>query len=1305
VLYGDDDLEVRLVYFLEHEEQRRRLAAAARMRGADWSFAKLWANELARLEQDWPVLQERCRQRAERGFTESWDARVWQSLGCKAGVDPDLVADLAQAALAHPDEAAVHNALGLASALACPEQALAARAAAAVGSFRRALDCDPAHVVAGLNLAEALAASGQPQAAAAQAQRTLATLDQQPNPLAPWLDAGLFALGYGELRVEWERAAWLHAGNPQAEGAAKGRLLRWRLHLLAAQGTEELSHAYEAVLARPDLAPGQALLGHLLSKQQQPARARAHFREALAARPFDLDLGRALFQALGNAGDGEGQRRLARDWRLLRQAAPELIAPEPWIMNVPPVGDELTSLIILCCNELDYTRRCLESVIDHTRPPYELILVDNGSTDGTANYLKEFAEQSLECGVAPPLWRSCPPGENQKPKAAAKRHTPQRVHIIRNEENRGFPAGCNQGLAQAKGRYLVLLNNDTVVTPGWLEGLIGWALHDWPQVGLVGPTSNYAPPPQQVTPAYEVEQLTGLSAFAAQRRSSYAGQALHTERLTGFCLLVRREVFERIGILDERFGSGFFDDDDLCLRARQAGFQLLVARNVYIHHFGSRTFKGLGIDCRQQLRANFAQFQAKWGAERTAGYQVPEELPQPDCTVFDVAAVPVSTAARAVGRLPLRYAQDGRPRKTLCMIVKNEEHNLAACLESVRGLFDEIIIVDTGSTDRTREIARACGATVIDFRWCDSFAAARNEGLRHATGDWIFWLDADDRLPPESRPKLQRLLDRLGDENLGYVLPCVCPGRSGVPNVVQHVRLFRNHQQIRWTYRVHEQIQPAIKALGGASCFTDIAILHTGYTDAALLARKQARDLHLLELAYAEQPHDPFILFNLGNLYLILQRAAEGLPLLRKSLARSQVTDSIVRKLHALIVQCHRQLGQPAEALAACACGRRDFPLDAELLSLEAELREPQGQAALAEQCLLTLLRTRETDHFNSVPVGLHSFLTRHKLAHLYLKQGRHAEAAAQWEQALAETPDFEPAWQGLEDLYLAQHRWADLERILQHYRTQGQPVEASCVQARAHLARREFPDARRLVEQAIAAAPRALRPRVLRSHVLLQEGCDPAAAAQALRDILELEPTCAEARQNLERLQQRQVSGGGSAPRTLAGLYAAACRTPSDIYEHCPTLYALAKECRHVTEFGTRTGVSTTALLYAQPEVLVCYDRRQLAPVAQLQALAGRTQFVFHQADDLTVDIDETDLLFIDTWHVYEQLQAELRRHAGKVRRYLVLHDTTTFGEVGETPGHQGLWPAVEEFLRQGSFRLRQRYANNHGLTVLEAV
>jgi hypothetical protein len=133
--------------------------------------------------------------------------------------------------------------------------------------------------------------------------------------------------------------------------------------------------------------------------------------------------------------------------------------------------------------------------------------------------------------------------------------------------------------------------------------------------------TNYSAQPQRIPVDYS--DVPGIDPFAAKRRRDFAGQALQVGRLTGFCLLVRREVLEQIGGFDERYGLGFFDDDDLSVRARQAGFQLFVALGVFVHHFGSRTFAGLGIDCRRQLQENFERFRAKWGPERSAGYRWP----------------------------------------------------------------------------------------------------------------------------------------------------------------------------------------------------------------------------------------------------------------------------------------------------------------------------------------------------------------------------------------------------------------------------------------------------------------------------------------------------------------------------------------------------------------------------------------------------------------------------------------------------------------------------------------------------------
>ena len=532
---------------------------------------------------------------------------------------------------------------------------------------------------------------------------------------------------------------------------------------------------------------------------------------------------------------------------------------------------------------------------------------------------------------------------------------------------------------------------------------------------------------------------------------------------------------------------------------------------------------------------------------------------------------------------------------------------------------------------------------------------------------------------------------------------------SGAATQVDHVRLFRNRPEVRWSSRVHEQILPAIRASGGEVRWAEVVIHHVGYQDPALRARKLERDLRLLHLENAGRPDDPFTLFNLGSVYQDQGKTAEALPLLRRSLERSHPSDSIVRKLYALIAQCCRRLGQADQALAACQEGRRHYPDDVELLFLEGLTRRDRGDLEGAAAALERLLEVKPGPHFASVAVGLGGYRARHNLAVVYQQLGKLAQAEAQWRLVTAERPDFALAWLGLGVLHLAQGRWGELEQDARALETQaGAPAEAKALRGRVLLARGDFVGARAMLDRAVAQSPQALWPRVILTHVLLQEGRDPDAAERALRDVLAMEPQHAEARHNLAVLLQRKNLPPTDAVFVenvpLAQLYLAACRSPSDINEHLPTLYALAKECRHVTEFGTRTGVSTTALLYAQLDRLVCYDRVKYPQVDRLRQAAGRTEFVFHEKDVLWAEIEETDLLFIDTWHVYEQLREELRRHAGKARKYIVVHDTTTFGERGETEGHRGLWPAVEEFVAQETFRLKRRYTNNNGLTVLEA-
>jgi hypothetical protein len=178
------------------------------------------------------------------------------------------------------------------------------------------------------------------------------------------------------------------------------------------------------------------------------------------------------------------------------------------------------------------------------------------------------------------------------------------------------------------------------------------------------------------------------------------------------------------------------------------------------------------------------------------------------------------------------------------------------------------------------------------------------------------------------------------------------------------------------------------------------------------------------------------------------------------------------------------------------------------------------------------------------------------------------------------------------------------------------------------------------------------------------------------------------------------------SADMAAKSIFKQAVSNSSDLSEHLWFLYRIASLVNHITDLqsGGR-GNSSSAFIYAKPRRLITYD---LAPACNIELLEKAAtgvgvEVLFFKQDVLTINIEPTDLLFIDTWHVEEQMREELARHADKVRKYIVMHDTETFGEIGETPGHRGIWPAVSAFIRSNpEWELLQHFSNNNGLTVL---
>ncbi|WII38866.1 glycosyltransferase family 2 protein [Paenibacillus thiaminolyticus] len=236
-----------------------------------------------------------------------------------------------------------------------------------------------------------------------------------------------------------------------------------------------------------------------------------------------------------------------------------------------------TSIIIPTYNKAELLEQCIASIEDHTPISHEIIVVDNASTDGTAAYLHRNTGKL-------------------------------RFHI--HEHNRGFAGAVNTGLMMAKGQTICILNNDILVTPNWLNNLLNCLQSD-DKIGMVGPVTNFISGEQLIEVPYQ--SIEDMYSFAATHNVPNAGKWQGTDRIVGFCLVFRRELFETTGYLDEGFEIGNFEDEDYVLRVRLNGRKLVIARDTFIHHFGSITMRELGDQFEIINDKNAAFFRDKWG--------------------------------------------------------------------------------------------------------------------------------------------------------------------------------------------------------------------------------------------------------------------------------------------------------------------------------------------------------------------------------------------------------------------------------------------------------------------------------------------------------------------------------------------------------------------------------------------------------------------------------------------------------------------------------------------------------------------
>ena len=376
------------------------------------------------------------------------------------------------------------------------------------------------------------------------------------------------------------------------------------------------------------------------------------------------------------------------------------------------------------------------------------------------------------------------------------------------------------------------------------------------------------------------------------------------------------------------------------------------------------------------------------------------------------------------------------PVLSLCLIARDSARTLGDCLESIRPWVDEMVVVDTGSIDETPQIAEQLGARVSRFQWCDDFSAARNESLRRACGKWLFWMDSDDTIDAENGRRLRDLArGHHAEHTLGYVVQVVCPGpRVDGANdctVVDHVKVLKNLPGLAFEGRIHEQVLPAIRRLGGEIGWTDIHVVHSGADQTAEgRKRKQERDLRILLLEHFDRPDHPFTLFNLGMTYADMGNHTSAIDSLNGSIASSGKSDSHLRKAYSLLVNSYVQIGELVDAERVCAQGRNLFPDDPELLFRDAVLAHRDGRLADAEQLYMQLVSYRGERYLASVDPTITGFKARQNLAAVYHDGGQADLAELQWRYVVAQVPEYRTGWRGLLESLFEQRRFhtAELE-------------------------------------------------------------------------------------------------------------------------------------------------------------------------------------------------------------------------------------------------------------------------------------
>jgi len=495
---------------------------------------------------------------------------------------------------------------------------------------------------------------------------------------------------------------------------------------------------------------------------------------------------------------------------------------------------------------------------------------------------------------------------------------------------------------------------------------------------------------------------------------------------------------------------------------------------------------------------------------------------------------------------PAADLQAGAGRRgalSLCMIAKNEEKHLPECLKALSPCVDEMIVVDTGSEDATVAIAKAMGAKVHHFQWVDDFAAARNESLRHATGDWVLWMDADDRIEPADLTRIHELLGQPRDRAFFFTLRSGYEGEA--TTLVKQIRLAPNLPGLHFSSRIHETLHASIRELRLGMFDTDITVTHVGYAiDEEAMNRKMRRNRRLLQMEAEANPKDFRVWYYLAGTSSALGEDDKCIDICNRMLADPDCDGWMRGAALGMLADYDVKHGQYEPAAARLQEARELLPRHPQMALQLAQCyyqldRHDDARALLNE----VVSSSVEVTEFPILPESLYS------ISHYYLglcaeDDDQPHEALAEYEKALAHRERFFECLLRAGSLLLRLDRWQPAEQALRKaVAIQPRAAVGWCDLGNALAAQRQLEAAEEAYRKAMDLQP-DYTDATLNLASLLGQLCRFNEAEAACRTVLAREPHCAAAHHalgcihyalgrfdNAVACHLRAVEGGMTAP------------------------------------------------------------------------------------------------------------------------------------------------------------------------------